>query len=318
MNLFISILKKVNSFLPERLRQALLPYYRKLFPGVRNVIFLPFLGCNYNCPYCIWNRFTPDNLKSSYRSWQDWVKVFENFPPSVFTITGGEPLLYKDITELIDNFPSKHVISSMVTNLSVNLNRLYAVRNKNFRIMASFHPSMATKEELLSRLKEIHAHGFKNITVNFVAHPKQIALIPELKRYFEKEGLAAFKVDTYKEPGYEYSQKELSLIEEYKKKGFIAPNRTRGYNFNDFSPKKCKAGSGFFIMISNGNVYSCMEGYYYSECLPYQGRADSRDIFRMGNLFDGSFKLRQGDTICHSPCAEICDLELAGAKHLKK
>jgi len=40
------------------------------------------------------------------------------------------------------------------------------------------------------------------------------------------------------------------------------------------------------------------------------------DNFYLGNVFKGDFKQCAKDRMCHSPCAELCDIELAGVKRL--
>jgi len=317
-DMIFSILKKVNRYLPENLRLFLLSYYRNIFSGLRNILFMPQLNCNFHCEYCIWMRFVREGLKSAYHPYREWVEVFEKLPPSVFTITGGEPLLYKDIVPLINNFPSKHLISCLVSNLSLNIDKLLATKHRNFRIMASFHPSMTSKEEFLHNLLLIKKGGLRNVTINFVAHPRYLNDILALKRYFEKACGFYFRVDTFKDPYYQYSRKELLLIRQLKQKGIIAKDRTEGYDFSDFSLKSCCAGSTYFLIAADGGVYSCVEGFYYCECQPYRDKYNPKDIFYLGNIFDGSFQLSSGKRQCHSPCAELCDLELAGVKKIKE
>jgi organic radical activating enzyme len=312
--MIFSLLKKVNKFIPESVRLALLPHYRRLLPGITNIIFLPQLRCQYTCPYCIWNRFTPDDFKAAYHSAAEWHAVFQALAPAAFTITGGEPLLYRDFTALMEGFPGKHMVSSIVSNLGVNLDTLISLRNKNFRIMFSFHPSMTTKEACVKNLLLLKRSGFSNITVNFVAYPEYLSQISGLKRYFEQETGLFFRVDTYKDPDRQYTQKDILTIRDLKKKGLIARDRTEVYDFMDFSRKSCKAGSLFLVIISNGNVYSCIEGYYYSVCQPYKGKKHTGDSFYLGNVFDSSFKFRTAPTLCQSQCAEICDIELAGVR----
>jgi MoaA/NifB/PqqE/SkfB family radical SAM enzyme len=312
--MLIKILKPINKLLPEGLRLSLLPYYRRFLPSLRNIIFFPTLHCNYNCAYCLFKRFVPSQLSSSSCSWQEWIKIFERFPASSVIISGGEPLIYPDIARLIENFPRKHLISSLVTNLSLNLEKLFTLKRREFRIMTSFHPSMVSKEAFLANLLALKSNGFKNVTINFVAYPPFLKDIVSLKEYFEKATGFYFRVDTFKDPGYQYCADELSLIREYKKKGFIARDRTEGYSFDDFSEKVCKAGSKFIALASNGNAYSCVEGFYYSEFAPYKDKHNKADTFYLGNVFKGDFKFLDKDRVCHSGCAELCDIELAGVK----
>ena len=312
--MLIKILKPVNKLLPEGLRLSLLPYYRRFLPSLRNIMFFPTFQCNYNCAYCLFKRFVPAQLCVSSYSAEEWIRVFEHFPASSVIITGGEPLIYPDITGLIENFPRKHLISSLVTNLSVNIDRLFRLKRRESRIMASFHPSMVTKEAFLANLQALKDNGFKNVTINFVAYPPYLKEIACLKEYFEGPTGFYFRVDTFKDPGYNYSADELSLVREYKKKGLIAQDRTEGYCFDDFSKKICKAGSKFIALTQNGNAYSCVEGLYYSEFAPYKDKHNKIDNFYLGNVFKGDFKFLDKDKLCHSGCAELCDIELAGVR----
>ncbi len=315
--MILGLLKASNRYLPEGLRLALLPYYRRFLPGVNNIIFVPQIACNYSCPYCIWNRFTPAEYRRAQHGYAEWISVFERFAPSAFTITGGEPLLYRDLEPLIAQFPRKHLISCLVSNLeALDIASFSALKRREFRIMASFHPSMTTKERFLSRLDDLRAHGFRNVTVNFVAYPQHLEEIPALKKYFEGKSGFYFRVDTFKDPGYDYTPAERTLVAEYKGKGIIPYDRTERYDFNDRSAKRCKAGRTYALIIPNGNVYTCMEGYYYTECAPYKGKSSPSDTFFAGNVFDGSFSFSPTDKICHSPCAELCDIEMAGVRRV--
>jgi len=310
----LPVIKVVNRFLPENLRLLLLPYYRRFFPRMSHIIFMPDLRCNYACPYCLVNRFTPAEFKKASRPYREWVRVFERFPPSAVTITGGEPLLYPDLAPLIRSFPRRHLVSSLVSNLGLDLNTLFSLKKRDFRIMASFHPAMTTREAFLEKLLALRRHGYRNVTVNFVAHPAALREIPTLKKYFEAKSGFYFRVDTYKDPAYAYSAAELSLVREYKRTGIIAADRTEGYDFNDGTVKRCKAGSRYIVIIPNGNVYTCMEGYYYAECPPYKDKHSGRDVFYAGNVFEGTFAFAKEDKICRSPCAELCDIEMAGVR----
>jgi len=312
--MLIKILKPINKFLPENLRLFLLPYYRNFFPSLRNIMFFPLLECNYSCTYCLWKKFTPPELKSTCHPYTDWIRIFGEMPPLTVIITGGEPLIYPDIVPLIDNFPKKHLISSLVTNLSVNIDKLLVLRKKEFRIMASFHPSMTTKEAFLENLLTLRKNGFPSVTVNFVACPSYLKEIPRLKEYFEGSNRFYFRVDTYKDPYYNYSAEELGLIREYKMRGIIAKDRTESYDFSDSSLKLCKGGTRYIIIVQNGNIYSCVEGFYYTELDPYKDKCSRQDVFYLGNVFKVSHGFINGEKKCHSPCAELCDIELAGVR----
>jgi MoaA/NifB/PqqE/SkfB family radical SAM enzyme len=315
--MILPLLKKINRFLPERFRLFAMPFYRALFPRVHNILFLPQLGCQYTCPYCIWTRFIPDDFKAAYHSASEWHGVFKKFPPSAITITGGEPLLYRDFASLVDSFPTRHMISSVVTNVGMGVERLASLKKKDFRVMVSFHPSMTDRETFAGRLRQLRLAGFRNVTINFVAYPAYLKQIPDLKNYFEQTTGFFFRVDTCKDPGISYTLDELDLIRTYKQRSIIAQDRVEGYDFSDVSLKTCKGGSSYLVIIANGNVYSCVEGVFYSVCAPYKDKKHPQDVFFLGNVFDGTFHRRLTDTVCHSPCSDVCDIEIAGVKKVR-
>lgn len=70
--------------------------------------------CNQKCPYCSNPKI--DDYELSY---VEWLRVIEDTKATSVHLTGGEPLLYKDITKLIINLHSLGIDVSILTNGSV-------------------------------------------------------------------------------------------------------------------------------------------------------------------------------------------------------
>lgn len=314
----LRVAKFVHRMLPNRVKIRLSPYYRRAFTNITHVVFNPTFGCNYRCPYCsVFSREYRYYPRESEHSWEEWVEAFDRFPPALINISGGEPFYYRDLVQLIANMPPKHTIIGISTNLSLPFNELADISSKNFTITASFHPHMTDKEPFAARVLKVKEYGIR-VKVEVVAYPGILPHIPELKAYFEKELKVAFTADPDVDPSRRYSEEEARLIKEYMKKGIIISGiRRAGYEFDDYSLKQCKAGSKYFAIMPNGDVYTCMAGFSFYTVEPYNKLNITNEEFRLGNLFDGSFKPLSQLKICSLPCSGACDLQLADVKPYK-
>ena len=64
-------------------------------------VFVRFRGCNLDCSYCDTRWANDVNAKAAKMSVSDIVKAVEDVKIDNVTLTGGEPLLQKDIRNLI-------------------------------------------------------------------------------------------------------------------------------------------------------------------------------------------------------------------------
>ena len=75
--------------------------------------------CNYNCKYCFSHNCGSGQLLNIDK----WKTIVDNcidvLSPIGFNIAGGEPLLYKDLSELIKYIKSKGLYCSIITNGSL-------------------------------------------------------------------------------------------------------------------------------------------------------------------------------------------------------
>src|SRR5580765_4114933 len=112
----------LQTILPARLKFALKPYYRKVFPNRLHIGLLPTSRCNYRCSYCmVVTKFDYTTLypKESERTAAEWLAALDRLPPAAIYFHGGEPFLYAELADLINGLPEKHQVLGIVTNLSM-------------------------------------------------------------------------------------------------------------------------------------------------------------------------------------------------------
>jgi len=317
--MMVKLVRAATKLVPDCFLWRLRPYYKVLLPNITNITFLPTFQCNYSCPYCLIKTRTHYDDKyprEVEHSWEEWIGAFNKFPASVVTICGGEPFVYPDMIQFIKNIPKKHMIIGIVTNFSQNLDGLANISNKDFTITASFHSYMTDREAFKEKILKLKKQGI-NVRVEFVAYPGTIHLLPELKTFFEKELKVKFAVDPYIDPSYKYTTKEREIVEKYLSGEFAPTIRKLGYDFDDYVLKQCDAGSKYFVVIANGDVYTCLAGFYYCTEL-YKDRNTINDkSYYLGNLFQGTFKPLSTWKTCRLPCSEACDRQCIKGKIIK-
>lgn len=93
--------------------------------------------CNFRCRHCFANK---NDLELTLTSWK---KIFENiFKEKVqsVTITGGEPLLYKDLFDLLESVRIKKTILTLDTNASlINENNIMLIEKYFKKIRVSHY-----------------------------------------------------------------------------------------------------------------------------------------------------------------------------------
>jgi len=304
------LLRLLNKNIPEKLKLRLVKLYKILPFSLAQVTFHPTFRCNYHCAYCLYPRYiNKDNpVFNSFIPHDEWIRLFDKFPKSTVTISGGEPLLYKDLDKLLLGICRRHIISQVVSNISTNLDVLVRARKAGFRIMASFHKDMVSLEEFSKNLLYLKKHGF-NIIVNFVGTKENISRYSYYKDHFEKKLKVFFKIDACED------------LERDEEAGNL---KIHGINyiidrkqFNNNRIKKCLAGSKFFVLMPDAAVYRCFSGFMYSNSDKFRKLAAEQDKgrFVLGNLKDPQFTAGGNERfICQSPCRGVCDIELADVR----
>lgn len=307
-------MRVVNSLIPEAFKLRVLKFYRALPFCMPQVILHPAFKCNYLCSYCPNHRYLKKEVFEAYTPVDVWLKILDTLEPSIITICGGEPLLYKGIDRLLLNFPRKHILSQVVSNISCNLDALVKAKKTGFRVMASFHPEYASLDDFSKNIKYLKDNGL-NVVVNYVAAEKNLRDIKKLKEHFRKNLQVVFRVDAYEDP-----------VLDMKNTGDTADKRLNIHgldylydkrSLDSTNEKTCRAGSRFFIITPDANVYRCYSRFKYLNSLEYADVLGSggREHSLLGNLAEGSFRAEANKRFtCNLCCKSVCDIDFADVR----
>lgn len=304
----------VQQYVPARVKFALKPYYRKVFPNRLHILLYPTFRCNYKCSYCpvvtkfdfgkVWDIKT--ELPASR-----WIEALEQVPPAVIYIAGGEPFLYRDLPRLVNDLPARHSLVGIVTNLSVPV-EVYQRIQKHIHLNVSFHREFTTQEQFIGKIRALKDRF--HLCVNLVATLENMPVLEEIHDTFQSNDID-LHVDPYVDPQFQYTAEQRKLLDRYMQNDRRPDEQL---NFADFSEKKCSAGRNYINIVPDGGVYTCAAGisYVHSDLYQHLVRGNDVSVFRMGNLLDPAFRLNASDQTCTLPCPMACDRDAAIIRHV--
>lgn len=306
------LLELAQKLIPNKLKSFLKPYFRMMFPNKIMALLWITFRCNYKCPYCPYCGmvdYTKDFPKECEKTGEEWIKAFEKLPPTSFYISGGEPFLYKDLPYIINNLPKKHSIIGIVTNASLPI-EIYNKVNKNIHLNISFHRDFVKSEDdFINKVVELKKRF--HVSVNIVATPENFNFIKNKIKIFDKN-----KVPYHIDPLVLNANEHFEYEEEYKKllKKHISLDRTNNLKLEKLKTdiKKCSAGRNYYNITPNGNVFVCSRAmdYFHSPLLEHI----KDNSLKLGNIFNGDFKLNKNDFICNLKCVNHCDWDYTSIK----
>lgn len=271
------------------------------------------MACNFKCKYC-WEVQAQERgeFKSEpFKPWQQWLEAWNRLRPRYLDITGGEPFLPGiGLLEVLKGLDSE-ILVSITSNLSHPiLDFVQKISPKQVHsITASFHPSEnGTKanpmnpELFIGRVKLLQEFGFQ-VTVNMVAWPEQIWLIPHWVGMFDAQGIR-WHVDPYASISFHpwtYTEKQKELLAKY-----LRPNRVQGVNCQpDGKVVRCSGGIDHISVQPDGDAYRCI-------------LEREQFINRLGNVFDPEFSLLPASLECHQAWrCPACDRDKVQIVELK-
>jgi MoaA/NifB/PqqE/SkfB family radical SAM enzyme len=293
--------------LPASARHFLHPYYRKIFNNRLIVLLWPTFRCNYSCSYCpVHTKFDFATVypRSSEKTWQQWVDAFEKLPPAVFYVAGGEPFLYAELPELLNNLPSKHNVFGIVSNLSLPARVIKKVKAR-IHLNASLHRECVSTEEFVAKVLDLQ-DSF-HLEVNIVATPENLPAIEAIDKLLNSHDIT-LHVDPFVDTEFHYDSEQLKLLRKH-----TTIDRSNLIEFSDRSLKSCSAGMNYLNVMPNGDVFTCASGFAYvhSPLFAEVVGDQNTDHYRMGNLFDSDFALNKSNVSCTLPCEAYCDRDAA-------
>lgn len=154
--------------------------------------------CNFRCKHCFANK---NDLELSLSSWK---KIFENiFKEKIqsVTITGGEPLLYRELFDLLESLHIKKTILALDTNASlINENNIKFIEKYFKKIRVSYYGfnrswhantnSNAFDEERFKKVLKLLCESKLFVQVKIPLFPNNVKKI-----YKILDGLKDFNID---------------------------------------------------------------------------------------------------------------------------
>jgi len=186
---------------------------------VRKVVVNLTWRCQLQCPYC-WVRALGWHTRKGELHWKNWAWWIRRIPKLfVVDFSGGEPLLYPGIVELIEHIQRGRFFWAMTTNL-VDMATMERITPRGCGALnVSYHPG--SPPDFVGRIERLKQLGFVP-RVNVVQHPS----VPEVPT-----GL--HPVDRF--PYQAFSEGEAV----------------------DGIPRRCNAGWEHFVADPLGRVHRC-------------------------------------------------------------
>jgi MoaA/NifB/PqqE/SkfB family radical SAM enzyme len=233
--------------------------------------------CNYRCSYCT-QRFVDDRGQWA-RDLPRFIAAFAALPGDwEVKLSGGEPFRHPDFLEAVGKLAAACRRVSVVTNFSSPLAELVAfaevTRARPGLISASLHLEYAEPDAFLDKVLAVQARHAGRVVVTCVATRENLPRLEVLQAQYTAAGVT-FRVQPEKQDrdviDYDDSERDqLIKLGGHNGTGEIAPS---------FAGQPCWAGARYFIVDHAGEVYRC-----------YPARRHRRE--RLGNLLDGSFRIR--------------------------
>lgn len=131
-------------------------------------VFIRFKGCNLQCSYCDTLWANEKECKTEGLSKEEIADYIINTGVHYVTLTGGEPMLQKDIVQLIDFLIEKTEANIEIeTNGSVNLSEIK--QSKRERVSLTMDYKLPSSNMETHMIKENMALLNKNDIIKFVA-----------------------------------------------------------------------------------------------------------------------------------------------------
>ncbi len=248
--------------------------------------------CNYRCPYCFfegkWEDYRTKNVYIKVEEWFEyWRRIYKNYGCCFILITGGEPFIYPNFIELIEELSHIHYPINISTNASGDLDSFVRrIDSDRVSLSVSFQPGFEKIDSFLEKVKFLRTYNF-NGCINFVAYPPFIKDISFYKEKFNSIGQELKVIPFWGK----YEEKEYPLAYTEEEKELIGIN---GEWFNRVRKKGsiCPAGYNSALVFPDGKVARC-------------GQIGERRL--IGSLFDNNFKLLHEKLPCDAefcPCDE--------------
>ena len=113
----MKIINHIKHYGFPSLRKLLFEYV-KTHGNTKYVGIKPSFKCNQHCSYCIVEKTLGKKPRFKEMLWSDWLPIIEAEKPKMITISGGEPMIYPGIVNLVNELVRRKYLVLILTNLS--------------------------------------------------------------------------------------------------------------------------------------------------------------------------------------------------------
>jgi 7-carboxy-7-deazaguanine synthase len=131
-------------------------------------VFIRFAGCNLRCSYCD-TKYSFENPNYEEESIVEIIEYINSTGVKNITLTGGEPLLQKDILELMKRLSKLEYRIEIETNGSIDISKYLNIDNISFTLDYKLPTSLMESKMNLDNYK----HITKKDSVKFVCGDKR-------------------------------------------------------------------------------------------------------------------------------------------------
>ncbi len=126
-------------------------------------VFIRFQGCNLRCPYCD-TKYSYINPKYQELEVEEIIDYIKSTNVNNVTLTGGEPLIHKDVDKLINELSNLGYRVELETNGSVDISKYVGLNGVSFTLDYKGPSSLMEDKMNLENYKYLG----KNDVVKFV------------------------------------------------------------------------------------------------------------------------------------------------------
>jgi len=256
--------------------------------------------CNYQCSYC-WQETVSDAYRKERPSdapWEDWVTAIKRLSPQHLYLSGGEPTLHKNITDLVRRLGNQTPVY-LTTNLgkSFNLDKWRADVPKESvdNITCSFHPTQVSWDEFSPKWKQLIGwYGPDKVGLEIVDSPANQEFVPKVKALAAEYAPRICNIDPY------HHQPQIRLHQPSDSPCSEKPDYRRAQSPETSddprtAPKYCAAGMRRINIDPRGDAYTCMSAIDRSKMF---GQHSLGHYSPIGNVLDPDFQLNENPTLC--------------------
>jgi len=274
-----------------------------LFIKMLKIIFIPTWRCNLKCAYCdyevkkiqgtgyLFRAFDRIHSVDRELNWYEWLAYLERFEPYLLEMTGGEPLMYKNLDKLTRHLP--HHSRWAITSNTLNRELIKKLPEHNCLSWTASY-QFCEDDRFISNLFLLKIKGLKpRVTVVITPQNHQFAF-KKIKWLTD----LGYCVNIHPVLKKDFSWQEQMDIWD-KAKAFADGDRIRfiddiSYRWVEHRYDFCEAGKNYFMLLPDGRVLRC-----YSQILT------EKDLGYIWNFAPHSIMMP-----CNMGCVFPCDRQV--------